>query len=495
MPKDAPRRPNPVWGPILSALLLALAFAGAWPLVFVALVPWLLSLRGASPRQAWNRGYAFGFLFSLTQLWWLGDLAYKWTQSPALGVAPWLVASLLSAVYYGLLGRLVRSCADIPWAIPLVWAGMEVFRSYIPVLAFPWALLGEPLVGTPAMGLAWYGAIYLVSAFAVGLNVALAAGRKGLAAGAALVGGAWALVAVWQARFPQVIGVSKPPVRIATGQPGVDMAFDEDANAKIGGAVSALIDEAARENVDLLVLPEGIARGGATIPPATPFRVPNRPALVFGGQRGGGPVYQSAFGVGEGRWSFADKTRLVIFGEFVPGRDYLPFLQGAFHLPGGDLSAGEKLQAVKAGQWRVGPLICFEALFPDLAYRQSQLSPDVIAVMSIDDWFQGTPAPARLASAARWRAVETGEVVARAGTLGKTMIVSPSGEVKAEAPIGARRLVVASFFPGPGRFGGIWLFPVLSLLSLVGVPLAKRWRGHPGLASFKEDSPSGPGQN
>ena len=103
---------KPWVGPVLSALLLSLAFAGLWPLLFVALLPWLLSLQGATPRQAWNRGYGFGLLFSLTQLWWLGDLAYKWIGNPILGIVPWLLASLLSAVYYGLLGRLVRGA---PW--------------------------------------------------------------------------------------------------------------------------------------------------------------------------------------------------------------------------------------------------------------------------------------------------------------------------------------------------------------------------------------------
>lgn len=473
-----PNRRQFAWEPLASAILLALGFAGLWPLVFVALVPWFISLRAATPRQAWNRGYALGLLFSLTQLWWLGDLAYKWTGSPVLGVVPWLAASLLSAVYYGLLGRLVRSCYALNalWAIPLVWAGMEAFRSYIPVLAFPWALIAEPLVGTPAIGLAWFGTIYLASAFVVAVNlIPLWRGRRWLYA-ASVLGGAYALFNVWMLNArPAMQTKTTHRAIVAAGQIGVDMAFEEDPDMKIALSVDALVKEAVSKGVDLLVLPEGITRGGASIPPKTRFDVPERPALVFGGQRGEGTVYQSAFAHDARGWSFADKTRLVIFGEFVPGRDYFPFLQSAFRLPGGDLSAGKELATVRAAGRTVGPLICFEALFPDLALRQARAGSTLLAVMSIDDWF-ALPARERLAQASRWRAVEAGLPLVRAGSLGRTMIVTAEGTVMAEAPYGERRLVVGYPTGIRGPFPLVWLFPVVALGSLLAIPVAVRLR-------------------
>ena len=484
-PKGVPAwfgRKGGVVGPVASALLLALAFAGAWPLVFVALVPWLLSLRETTPRQAWNRGYAFGLLFSLTQLWWLGDLGYKWTGSVLLGVVPWLLASLASAVYYGLLGRLVRSCIGLNalWAIPLVWAGIEVFRSYIPVLAFPWALLGEPLIAVPALaGGAWYGTIYLVSGLVVAANVALLSASRTKAFKAfAAIGAAFVLAAI-----PFGEGSRGAGQRFAAGQIGVDMAFDHEADSKVGPAVDGLSAQAQGQGVDLLVLSEGIVpHAGPSIPPLTPFRIPEAPPIVFGGQRGTGPAYQSAFAHDTRGWSYADKTRLVIFGEFVPGRDFLPFL-AAFDLPTGDLSAGDRLSTVRAGEHTVGPLICFEALFPDLGLRQARAGADVLATMSIDDWF-APPARQRLARAAQWRAVEAGLPLVRAGSLGRTMIVSPFGEVLADAPFGASRLVVASVGRGRGPFPLVWLFPLLALGSLVGVPAAVRLRRSSARASL-----------
>ncbi|RYG15381.1 hypothetical protein EON82_26285, partial [bacterium] len=325
--------------------------------------------------------------------------------------------------------------------------------------------------------------IYLASATVAAVNVSLA--RRSPLGLAATVGAAGLALFGWNVRI-RPLPFDEGYALVAAGQPGIDMSVPDDGSEwKIGPAVDALVAEADRAGAAILVLPEGITRGGATIPPYTGFRIPKRPALVFGGQRGLGPTFQSAFGVADGRWSVADKTRLVIFGEFVPGRDLLPFLS-AFHLPTGDLSAGERLEGLRFGKWRVGPLVCFEALFPDLGLRQASLDPDFLAVMSIDDWFQDTPAPARLASASRWRAVEAGAQLVRAGTLGKTMIVAPTGAISSEAPYGGRRLVVAPLHKGPGPFPFVWLFPATSLLSLIGIPLAKKMRDRPGLASSKE---------
>ncbi len=467
-------RSRPWIGPVASAILLALAFAGLWPLVFVALVPLLISLRSATPREAWNRGYVFGLLFSLTQLWWLGKLAYVWVDSVVLGVVPWLLASFMSAVYYGLLGRLIRSChvLNVLWVVPLTWAGMEVFRSYIPVLAFPWALLGEPLVVTPFRGLAWFGTIYLASAFVVAINLIVVTPEKRLAR----IGGAAAAttlaLAYWLGPLPRRSGESDT---VAAGQPGVDNAFDPHARDKEPSAIDALTSRVG--GVDLLVFPEGVTDAGPSIPPHTEFRVPEGLPIVFGGQRGGGrgPVYQSAFAHDAAGWTSADKTRLVIFGEFVPGRDYFPFVQDAFHLPGGDLSAGDKLQTVRAGRLTVGPLICFEGLFPDLAYRQAQAGASVLAVMSIDDWFAPT-AQTWLARAARWRATETGLPLVRAASLGQSMIVSDRGEVVADAPYGERRLVMARIGRGRGPFLLVWLFPAVAFGTLFAVPFFGRRR-------------------
>lgn len=128
----------------------------------------------------------------------------------------------------------------------------------------------------------------------------------------------------------------------------------------------------------------------------------------------------------------------MIFGEFVPGRDVLPFL-AAFKLPTGDLSPGSKVTSLKIGKLNVGPLICFEGLFPDLAYRQALNGAQLLAVMSMDDWFVGTQALDQLRDQTIWRAVETGLPVARAAETGYSLVVDGHGAVLAQAPVGGRQ--------------------------------------------------------
>jgi apolipoprotein N-acyltransferase len=104
----------------------------------------------------------------------------------------------------------------------------------------------------------------------------------------------------------------------------------------------------------------------------------------MGGKRpDGDKTYQTAFAY-DGTWSSADKTRLVVFGEYVPFRD-LPLLSN-FHLPAGDLSPAKQLNTVKVDGMTIGPLLCFEGVFPDLGERHQRLGAQILVQMSIDDW-------------------------------------------------------------------------------------------------------------
>ena len=161
-------------------------------------------------------------------------------------------------------------------------------------------------------------------------------------------------------------------LRVAAIQPGVDMAFGDPRTefARLGVAIQPLVDRATEAGAQLIVLPEGVG-SARTMPPDLPFTMANVP-VIFGAQRGTGPTFQSAFGF-DGTFHSVDKTRLVVFGEFVPGREYLPFIADAFSLPSGDMIPGPRgTEAMKLGGNVIGPVICFEGLFPDIAYRQAK---------------------------------------------------------------------------------------------------------------------------
>lgn len=214
------------------------------------------------------------------------------------------------------------------------------------------------------------------------------------------------------------------------------MAFESpDQKDRMAEAMRHLTAVAVNTRSDLLVLPEGFGDASQQLPPTTPAPIDPRVPILFGAQRGMSPAYQSVFSYDGSRWQYTDKTRLVIFGEYVPGRDWIPFLN-AFHLPSGDLRPGDKLQTLDVKGTKVGPLVCFEGMFPDLAYRQALNGAQMLAVVSIDDWYMGTAAPDQLASESVWRAVETGLPLVRSASLGHTMAIDGHGHVLTEAHLG-----------------------------------------------------------
>ncbi len=448
-----------------------------WMVVF-GLIPWFMSLQGLRGKSAWKSGYSFGILYSMGQLFFINQLVTRWTGNIVIALIPWLLCSSLMAVYFGLTGVFVASAwrAGRPWLIPFLWVGIEVFRSFIPVLAYPWGLVASPLWAYPALvQSAALGSIYLVSGLVVAANVT---------ACVLLNGDPWR----WAFPMPQVIVTAvvgsmiwwnipqnRPIMKITAGQPGVDLAFGDGSTEAfhVSEAVRDLSAQAEASGSELLILPEGLGYGGETIPPQMPFSLSQTVPTVFGGRRGNNPTFQTAFGY-DGSWSYVDKTRLVIFGEFVPGRGVIPFLD-KFDLPSGDISPGETpIHPMRVGTVNVGPLVCFEGLFPDLSYRQSLLGAQLLAVISVDDWFMGTAAPDQLRAGSIWRAIETGLPMVRAASNGYTVIADGQGRVLAQAPLQCRTEITASVpvpaqsptFPGLPTLPVACLFSPLALLSL-----------------------------
>ena len=471
------------WGPpVASALLMLGAFApfDFSLLVFVALVPWLRSLADGDGKRALKSGFVFGVVYMGGQMLWLQPFVSRWTGSTLLGTIPWVLGSAFAALAYAGLGWAVHACwkQQRPWLIPVVWAGVEVLRSYTLVIAFPWALAATPLWHlTPMIQTAHYGTVYAVSAWVLLANVIGARFVRGDGM-MALRPGAMAFMALLALSLVRYATPQEGTLTtITVGQPGVDLAFGNPAtqDADLALAVGELTLAAAAQNSRLLVLPEGVS-SGVGYPPTPPFEVVRDVPVLFGGQRGtGDAAYQTAFAY-DGDWTYADKTRLVIFGEFVPLRGVLPFLD-AFDVPSGDLVPAAEVKTVEVAGLRVGPMLCFEGLFYDIAFKQAENGAQLIAVMSIDDWYMGTNAPDQLRAAAPFRAIEAGVPLVRAAATGYSLATDARGDLVAMAPLG-KQVATTVRLKVPDKadvFPGLPVFPWFAALSLPAVVLW-RWR-------------------
>ena len=479
------------WGQrtkVFASLLASVAiYTLAFPpfnfffLCLVASVPFLLVLRESTGKQAIGRGYLFGVLFYLAQMGWLLPFVNKWTGSIFLAAIPWVVASCIGGLYFLLLGWLIQRCfaGNRLWAIPFAWAGIETVRSFMPMLAFPWGLAAFPLFRFPALvQFSGFGTIVLVSAWVIAINLIVMLmvyrqnndhkqyGRQTL----------WITLGVFGlmlSNLPRVMSSQAgQPFRVTLGQVGVDMAFTErnEEPRLLAEATADIVPSAVAAETDLLVLPEGFAGIQSALPPATFLGVEPPVPVIMGGQwKEGDLFYQSALLWDGKQWHHADKTRLVVFGEYVPFRKYLPFLKN-FNLGEGDLSPAKEVTTLQTDGAKFGCMICFEGVFSDIPEKHQENGANLLVQMSIDDWYIETPAFEQLWGSTVWRSIESGMPVVRVGALGQSLVTDARGNIVYKAPLRERRADTVEValpdqpdgFPYRSWFG--WVALVLSIV-------------------------------
>jgi apolipoprotein N-acyltransferase len=133
---------------------------------------------------------------------------------------------------------------------------------------------------------------------------------------------------------------------------------------------------------------------------------------------------------------FYDKIHRVPFGEYVPLRDWLPWMN-AFAPYNFDYSirAGEKLTRFRLDGYDFGVVICFEDTDPYLARQYVQngsVKPvDFLLNISNDGWFDGTSEHDQHLAICRFRAVECRRAIARAVNMGISAVIDGNGRVVA----------------------------------------------------------------
>jgi apolipoprotein N-acyltransferase len=129
-----------------------------------------------------------------------------------------------------------------------------------------------------------------------------------------------------------------------------------------------------------------------------------------------------------------DKVHLVPYGEYVPLKRFFPFL-GKMVEAVGDFESGERGQILTWGNEKVGMLICFEAIFPELARSMVRNGAQLLINITNDAWFGRSSAPYQHLSMVVFRAVENHLAVARAANTGISAYVDPVGRLLDRTPL------------------------------------------------------------
>ncbi len=127
------------------------------------------------------------------------------------------------------------------------------------------------------------------------------------------------------------------------------------------------------------------------------------------------------------------KRHLVPFGEYVPMRPVFGWLK-KFVPVGDDFQTGPDssplVMTLRGAQVTVGPLICYEDIFPTLARASVRAGSDVLAVLTNDAWYgEGAAAYQHMAHSVL-RAVEMRRPVLRCGNGGWSGWIDEFGNVR-----------------------------------------------------------------
>jgi len=487
----APSAPSvPRWLPaLLSGALLALSFPGSgdqgWA-AFAALVPLLAAVEGTDWRRSALLGFGAGVVF------WGATIPWIVTTMVRYGDLPWPVASL---VFVGLAGYLAlywaAFCAVLS-RVPVsggarfvvvaasLWVALELLRTYL-LTGFPWNLLGySQYRNVPLVQVAAVTGVYGVSFVVVAVNAALwcviASNRnwKRSLAAAATAGGAVAL-AVASAWLP-ARGGARPTLDVALVQGSIDQGVKWDPASRDAALAvhRALTIDAARGSAKLVVWPEtslpfAFDEDGRRADVQRLARETAAYLLVGALSRTPGGPRNSAFllapdGEVVGRY---DKRHLVPYGEYVPLKPLLPFVEVLGGGAIGELRSGSEATVFSTPLGRLAVVICYEAIFPAEVREFFAAGADVLINITNDAWFGQSAAPVQHLAMAALRAVENRAYLVRAANTGISVIVGPDGRIVQASGLFTREVVSGKIAPRAGvtfytRYGDVFAWATVA---------------------------------
>jgi len=460
------------------ALLSGCALAFAFPSYDVPILGWvsvaglMLASLGTRAREALLCGFLYGAAFYCTTLPWIYTVMRvhgHLEPAAALGVLAAMVAvlALFTAAFAWCLtfvGR--RSMTLACCAAPFFWVALELGRTHLPDLGFPWNLLGYTAASslvlvqlTSLTGI--YGLSFFVAAYNALLVWAVKSGTRSNRRPYAVLVGVTVVLVLVAALGPRIVPEAAPTQVARLVQTNFPQSTSYPSNwlEVHAGELDELerISLAPRvEQPALLIWPE-VPAPFSLQDPSFAERA-QRLARAWGGEfllgvvdwkrqpNGRREPYNSvALLSGDGSQLFLyDKIHLVPFGEYVPFRRWLTFA-GKLTADIGDFRTGTEYKVAPVFAGGAGVFICYEAIFPNEVRRFVLNGAAVLVNLSNDGWFLGSAAPAQHLAQARVRAVENRRWLLRGTNTGMTVSIDPYGRMRAELATNVRGALDAPY--------------------------------------------------
>lgn len=482
---------------ILSGCLWFLACADfdIWPLAWVAMIPSMWVIENApTRRRALFYGWITGLVANLGGFYWIANLLERFAHMPYIvGLLGLLLLAAYQATVFWLFAWAMRGIrrtsadklgAPLPMALvaPIVMVSFELLVPFM----FPWFLAITQAWVVPVIQIAEITGPLGVTALLLAINGGIydaifertrarrfvpLAGAVGLLAAALVFG----LVRMGQiderrAAAPGVmvgvvqgnIGFDEKGTRRRDLAPGQLRSQQRRTVALQAGDIPAVDRSGAplteKRGADLVLwtessypysLPRWLTdpeKGERDLPEGNPHRLRRgfTVPLIFGAitrhfDNAEDYPWNSALmldreGVFVGRF---DKIFLLMFGEYVPFLETFDFIKSITPRASSHFHSGEEMVTFPfehAGQtWRLGPMICYEDILPNLGRKLADLHPHLLVNLTNDTWFGDTSEPWQHLALSVYRAVEMRTDLVRAVNTGVSAFIDANGRVYHES--------------------------------------------------------------
>ena len=460
----------------LSACLLVLSFPDfnlglfAW----VALIPLFFALDGEKPQAAFLIAYLAGAIFFLGTIYWLIHVTF-----PGM-----IVVVLYLGLYFGCFGAItayiLRTRSSVALlVVPALWVALEWVRAHL-LTGFGWVLLGHSQAAhLTVIQIADITGAYGVSFLVALVNLAIFLTLKSMKAREYKV--IYLMVALTLVFLVSAYGVMRlrsvftgERLRVAVIQGNIPQTEKWDRKFREGilEKYNKLTREAAKERPGLVIWPETSVPAFLELEKDVSDRIRDlartiRAPILVGApsedMKAQGTLYNSAVLFGEDGMYIGqyNKVHLVPFGEYVPFKRVLSFVERFAPSPIGDFSSGKDFTVLSfvmarrfdggGTRWklmkkvRFSCLICFEDIFPELARRFVRSGANFLVNITNDAWFKRSSAPYQHAESSVFRAVENRVSVVRAANTGYSCFIDQKGEITASVGAGGRHIFVDGF--------------------------------------------------
>ena len=160
----------------------------------------------------------------------------------------------------------------------------------------------------------------------------------------------------------------------------------------------------------------------------------NQSIIIGGTKKDNLKFYNTFFLIEKNAIQDFDKIILVPFGEFLPFRVFLNFIDRI--VGSNDFSSGNKTRLIKtSNNLKMIPIICYEIIFFNNLLNKYNNNSDILINITNDSWFGDFSGPYQHFYLSRMRATEFNKTLIRVSSNGISAVINNKGKVLDYIPL------------------------------------------------------------